>query len=465
MRNPTIGRRDFLGLGVLLGAGAVAGCGVEPTVGASSTVGRRSKYTIEFWNSFTNSEQQSDWTEDYVTAWNDTHPNIQVNLVIKPVANFAQIQQIALAAGAGPDIVYQDGPTQVIPLAKAGQILALDKYAEKYSWKKLILPWAFATSTWDGSLRSLPSELETMVGYYNPATFDKYGWKPPTNLDETEALFEEAAGKGLQPLTAGNADFRPVNEWFVTMLWNHYAGPDALYQALSGKVKWTDPVFVESIELLQNWFRKGYIGVSAADYFTTHFDTCYANLASGKAAMYWSGTWELANLPSYFGPAAHNKEVWTWANLPQLRTGLPPIINELSISGTYSINAKSGDPDAVAQYLGWYFANRKAAAHGLKQLGIEPPPLPFTSSNWLPGTNSNDSRVYDQLTLTTQKGLVGYTTWTFWPPQSDTYIIQELDGVITGGTTARAYCEGLQSVFENELKLGLIPSLFKPASY
>jgi raffinose/stachyose/melibiose transport system substrate-binding protein len=72
-------------------------------------------------------------------------------------------------------------------------------------------------------------------------------------------------------------------------MWNHYAGPDALYQALSGQIKWTDPVFVDAITALNSWFQKGYIGKSVDDYFTYHFPQCYTLLAQQKAAMYLVG--------------------------------------------------------------------------------------------------------------------------------------------------------------------------------
>ena len=352
-----------------------------------------------------------------------------------------------------------------MPLAVAQQILPLDDYAKKYGWKELILPWAFEASTYKGKLWSLPNSYETMVIYYNPATFEKYGWKPPTTLDETENLMKEAMGKGLQPITAGKADWSGVNEWFVTMMWNHYSGPDALYQALSGQIKWTDPVFVDAIALLQKWFKAGYIGQSSQDYFTTHFATAYNNLVQGKGLMYWSGTWEFANLPLYFGKAGHNDQNWTWANVPQMRSEVPKVLNELSIGGTYSINAKSKYPDAVADFLGWYFANKKAATLGLKDFGNEPPPLPLTASDFAPGTNPNYVRVYDELATNSKAGNIGYTTWTFWPPKSDTYIINSFDGIITGSMSPKSYCAGLQEVFSKELAAKLVPPLFKPRAY
>lgn len=456
-------RRRFLTLAGLAGAGlagsgALAGC-------SSGGSGAPGTSTVQFWYAFNNSTEQNFFTSEFIDAFNSSHKKVQVNLTLKTISTLGPATQTALAAGSGPDVVTADGSSQVIPMAKAKQILPLDSYAAKYGWDKLIIPWAFEASRYKGKLWSLPNAYETMLIYFNPATFSKYGWQQPKNLSDLEALMADAHGHGLQPLTAGNADWKGVNEWLVTMMWNHYAGPDALYQALSGKVKWTDPVFVEPITILNNWFQKGYIGKSVDDYFTTHFPQCYTMLAQQKAAMYWSGTWELATLPDYFGKKAGNDQVWSWYATPPLASGIPPVLYELSIGGAYSINANAQNPDAVAQYLAWLFSNRSAFAKGLKQFGQEPPPVHLTAANFPPGTNPNDSRAYEQLGSYSARGLIGYTTWTFWPPKSDTYIINSFENVITRKMTPAQYCSGLQSVFQQEFAQGLVPPLFKPAAY
>ncbi|HUC21738.1 MAG TPA: substrate-binding domain-containing protein [Streptosporangiaceae bacterium] len=459
-RSPLVlNRRSFLGAAGLVAASAgIAACG-------SSAGGSNSGSDITLWTAFTESQQATYFNDTITNPWNKAYPKTPLQVTLKPVNTLAQLQQTAVEAGAGPDILGEDGSSTVVPLAEAKQILPLDGYAEKYGWRDILLPWAFNASTYKGKLWSIPNAYETMLVYYNPATFDKYNWKAPTTLDETEALFEEAHGKGIQPITSGNAGWRGVNEWFVTMFWNHYSGPDALYQALTGQIPWTDPVFVEPLQILQKWFRQGWIGVSSQDYFTTQFATCYTNLASGKALTYWSGTWEFGSLPLYFGAKAHNDATWSWMNVPQMRSDIPPVVNELSIGGTYSINAQAKDPDAVAKFLGWYLANKHAAVVGLKEFGFEPPPITLTTSDWVPGTNPNYSRCYDEMAVNSKAGNIGYTTWTFWPPKSDTYIIDSMDGVITGSSTPAAYCAGLETVFKAELAEGRVPPLFKPRAY
>ena len=455
-----INRRRFLAA-----AGAAAATAGLSACGSSAGSGSAGGRPITTWMSFQEIQQQQYFNEQYVNPWNAANPSTPLQVVVKPTNTLMQLEQTAIGAGSGPDLVLEDGSSTVIPLAQAKQIVPLDSYASKYGWDKILLPWSFDASRWDGRLWSVPNAYETMLMYYNPAVFSQHGWKPPANLQETEALFAEAYGRGIQPITAGNAGYRGANEWFVTMFWNHYSGPDALYQALAGQIPWTDPVFVEPLQLLQKWFSNGWIGGSSQDYFTTQFSTCYTDLVSGKGLTYWSGTWEFANLPLYFGQAGNNDATWTWANIPQLRPEIPAVLNELSIGGTYSINSTAKDPDAVARFLGWYLANKKAAVIGLKDFGNEPPPIPLTASDWVAGTNPNFSRAYDEMAVNSKAGNVGYTTWTFWPPQSDTYIINSMDGVITGSTKPQDYCAGLQSVFKTESAQGKVPPLFKPAAY
>ena len=223
--NRLLSRRQFMagvaGATASLGAASFLNTPLAAALGRRTASGAKSE-PILMWGAFQEIQQEAFFKQQYLNPWNNSHPNMAINLVVKPLNSFAQLQQTAIEAGAGPAVVQEDGSSTVVPLAAAKQILPLDDYAQQYGWKELILPWAFEASTYEGKLWSLPNAYETMVVYHNPATFEKYGWKFPTTLDETEGLMKEALGKGLQPITAGKADWAGVNEWFVTMMWNHY---------------------------------------------------------------------------------------------------------------------------------------------------------------------------------------------------------------------------------------------------
>ena len=46
----------------------------------------------------------------------------------------------------------------------------------------------------------------------------------------------------------------------------------------------------------------------------------------------------------------------------------------------------------------------------------------------------------------------GYTTWTFWPPKSETYLIEEIEKVWAGDMTVEEYLQGLQDIFDDRVR-------------
>ena len=53
----------------------------------------------------------------------------------------------------------------------------------------------------------------------------------------------------------------------------------------------------------------------------------------------------------------------------------------------------------------------------------------------------------------------GYTTWTFWPPKSETYLIEEIEKVWAGEMTAEEYLQGHQEIFDAEREAGAVPPI------
>ena len=130
--------------------------------------------------------------------------------------------------------------------------------ADIHGWADKFAPFALSLGSVDNQLYSLPDEMETLVLYYNKTLFEDNGWTPPTTMDELHALSAEIDEAGVIPFGHANADWRPANEWFVGEYLNHVAGPDKVYQALTGEVDWTDPDFVLAIEMLNEAQQNGW---------------------------------------------------------------------------------------------------------------------------------------------------------------------------------------------------------------
>ncbi len=432
----------------------LAACAPAVAPASDGEAGAAAPITLEHWIGVgsSGSEQAECVIANVIEPYNAMTEGVTVNSVLQP--NWWEAMRTAVAGGGGPDIVGTPGPSFVFEMAQSGQLLPLSEYADKLGWADVIAPWALSLGLVDGELYSIPNELETLVLYYNKTLFEANGWTPPTTIDEMVALATEIEAAGIIPFAHSNAEWRPTNEWFAGEFLNHVAGPDNVYLALTGQKPWTDPEFVQAIELLtmmqqEDWFMGG-----LDRYYTATDDERRVTLADGKAAMSIEGTWLLGTIGNYFGEEAGNANEWDVAPMPSISG---EAIYDLGIGSTYSINKASLNPDAAADFLTYYFSS-DTQAKLLTECGVAPAPVPLTEEQ-LTGLDPRPARTYAGLAAASDAGDYGYTTWTFWPPKSDVYIYEEIEKVWAGQMTVEQYLQGLQDLFQQELEAGDIPPI------
>lgn len=387
-----------------------------------------------------------------IDPYNEMTEGVTVNVTLQP--NVWEATRTAAAGGGGPDILITPGPSFVFEMAAAGQVLPLNDYATELGWDQVFAPWALSLGEVDGQLYSVPHELETLILYYNKTLFEEKGWEPPTTIDELMALSEQIAAEDIIPFSHANAEWRPANEWFVGEFLNHAAGPDNVYLALTGQKSWTEPEFVQALEYLNTMQANGWFMGGLDRYYTATVDERLTAFGEGRAAMNIEGSWALNNMATYFGEAAGNENEWDWVPMPSM-DGTP--IFDLGMGSTYSINAATEHPDAVADFLTYYFSPEAQAA-ALVNCDMAPAPVPITE-DMLVGLDARKAAVFAGLAAASQEGNYGYTTWTFWPPKSDVYIYEEIEKVWAGQMTTEEYLQGLDDLFQEELEAGDIPPI------
>jgi len=391
--------------------------------------------------------------DEGIAPYNDINDKgITIEAIAQP--NNWDAVRTAVSGGGGPDIVITPGPSYVAEMAAAGQLLPLDEYAEKFGWSEQFYPWAMSLGKVDGKLYSIPHEIEALVLFYNKTVFEEHGWQPPATMDEFLALAEEIKQAGLIPLAGGNAEWRPTNEWYLTEFFNAYAGPEKVYKALKGEIPWTDPDFAAGVNLLTDAMQKGYWQGGLENYYTAMGDEVNTMFGAGEAAMMLTGSWSFGDWERYFGEAAGNSNDWDWVPTPS-RTGEHSF--SLGIGSTYSINSASEHPEAAAEFLTYYFSPENQG-NIMSKCGVAPAPINITEKE-LQGLDPRRVDFITQLSEAAAAGDIGYTTWTFWPPQSDVYIYEEIEKVWAGTMTTEQYLEGLNDLFQKELADGSVPPI------
>ena len=355
---------------------ALASCGPaateEPVVDepVDEPVAPVEKTTVTMWTDPPGGgEAATCLAESVIEPFNEQSDTIVVEVVYQPEAWDAI--RTALAGGAGPDIVDTPGPTFVYELVQAGQLMALDEFADEFGWEELFVPWALSLGEVEGELYSIADELETLILYYNTAVFEEHGWEPPTTWDEVDVLGEAMVEAGIIPFSHGNGDWRPANEWFVGEYLNHVAGPDKVYQALTGEIPWTDPDFVRSIELLDEHQQKGWYMGGLEFYYTTGWDDYIIALASGEAAMKIEGTWVAGALIEAIETGEYGDNDWDWVPVPSTSG---EAIFDLGMGHTWSVNKQAADPRAAAEFLTYFYAP-EVQARRFRDCGLVPGPV------------------------------------------------------------------------------------------
>jgi raffinose/stachyose/melibiose transport system substrate-binding protein len=448
-------RRAFLGASA--GAAGVlalyaAGCG-----GSGSNP---SHPNVSMWT-YVLPEELEQWDTDYVQPrFEKLSPGATFEIVNKG-NNQAQILQTALAASSGPTVIFDD-PTFIYSSQEAGYLAPLDGYAKKYDWSDKFLSWAYDLCKFDGKLYAVPERFESMIMLYSPPALSEKGWSVPKTHDDLVALCEEAEKAGMIPLAGGSADWHPATEWWLTIWWNSFTGPGLFYEALTGKAKFTDAGFVEAVESLKMFFEKGWIGGGAEQFFATQSATALVQVANGEAVFAPTGSWAFLESDSYFEGAP-----WDWAPMPPLSDAVDRPVFPLSVGAMCGLNAKAdkSELDAGAAFLDIYQADAAVSANGLanvnRAFGCLKAPANILPSN----TPKQLSSFYEQLSKESERGSFGFTTWTFLPPETDTYAYTAMEKVLLGQLEPADFCQNVQTRFEKERAAGNVVAAPKPTAF
>jgi raffinose/stachyose/melibiose transport system substrate-binding protein len=355
--------------------------------------------------------------------------------------------------------VQTAGPAYLTAIANAGQVLPLDGFAETYKWKERFLPALLNTGVYGGKLYALPRDYESMHLFYNKDVFSQNGWKPPTNRAEFEQVADAALAKGIIPFGAGNADWKGVNEWLVTVFFNNVAGPDNVRKALSGELPWTAPPFVEAVELSKAWYNKGYFG---KNYFSLTIEQSFLQVVNGKAAMALNCTWSFGTKSYGMSKPDTAMDV---APIPGLSAAVPGSLHHLACGATLSIAKSSQNPEGAAAVFEFmltrqFYQEMNRDWPGKWALPVKDLPPETLKGIGYPMFENTITAMHDAF----DKGQYGYTTWTFWPGATNGYLIEGIEQVWLNRVTSGAYLSRIQTLFAQELKEGKVPPLPQRAS-
>ena len=145
------------------------------------------KVVLTFWNGFTGGDRPS--YEALVKEFNETHPDIEVQMDIQPWDTLGQKLPAALATGQGPDLSTPDYNVGTIwQYASSGLIAPLDDlYGAGVNQidKNVMAAKVIEGFSRDGHIWAAPANMATLLLYYNKDLLAHARIaNPPTTMEE-----------------------------------------------------------------------------------------------------------------------------------------------------------------------------------------------------------------------------------------------------------------------------------------
>ncbi|WP_339183978.1 extracellular solute-binding protein [Oceanobacillus sp. FSL W7-1293] len=140
-------------------------------------------------------------------------------------------------------------------------------------------------------LYALPVEMNIEGFWYNKQIFEEQGLDIPETWDELLEVSETLENAGVQPFSVAGKERWPITRYINGYIIRYY-GTDAMERVSNGELNMTDEGFIEAAQTIQDMGDKGYFGQGVN---TVDADTALDSFLQGNAAMYYSGSWDVAN--------------------------------------------------------------------------------------------------------------------------------------------------------------------------
>ena len=246
------------------------------------------KVVLKYWNGFTGPDGAA--LEALVKQFNDSHPNIEVQMDIMPWDSLFQKLLTSMTVGGEPDLAafsFRNMPEY----AKAGVLMPLDDLYGPSGIDPQTLPPAYLDIIkYDGKYYGAPMNFATLMMYYNKDLFKAAGLdpeNPPKTWEEwtaaVEKLTKDENGDG-KPEQYGLvlADHETIPMWPI-LVWGNggkYISDDGAKSMLD------DPKTIEAFQLWGEMVAKQ--GISPVGLTGGEADKLFE---TGKAAMEMNGPW------------------------------------------------------------------------------------------------------------------------------------------------------------------------------
>lgn len=315
---------------------SLAGC-------SSAAKSKNEKTTLSFMVVGTEADPYIDGFKTIVDRFNQENEyNVTIEMTAYENEQHKTKLTTLMAADAAPDIFYTYELAFLKPFVDANKVADITSYFDADpEWKNSFMGGTLDVLSYDGKNYGVPTESVIGVMFYNKEIFEKYGLTIPNTYDEFLTICETLKSNDIIPMTLACSDAW-IPAQFVQQLSAGIGGGQFFFDVCDGKANWNDPINVKAAEEMlkmaqAGYFQEGYLGTSPEE--------SVALYTSGKAAMYFQGTWDTGLLlDSEVGPV-------TGAFVMPAFDSQYSNFSLGSVDGSFAISSKCQNKDAAVALL------------------------------------------------------------------------------------------------------------------
>jgi raffinose/stachyose/melibiose transport system substrate-binding protein len=274
---------------------ASSGTGTEKIISPSSAEDPKLSKKIKILSIWPEDNDNGVLLTDIFDAYKKENPNFDYDYELVSSSDLRQKVTTLAASNDLPDIFVYESGKPILDLVSADKIMDTGSILEQFNCSDKLSPSAVSllkNLSGTDKLYDLPLGLNIEGFWYNKALFKKAHVDVPETWNDFEQVLSKLKAAGIQPLAAGGSD-----KWGVTRLINAYlvrtAGADAMKKAAADPARYTDAPYVAAAKKIQDWAKAGYFGIGVT---TVDMNTAGSMLLTGKAAIFYNGSWFASNL-------------------------------------------------------------------------------------------------------------------------------------------------------------------------
>ena len=320
--------------------------GVVPVAAQDTTV-------LTVWDVWTR-DVENEMGEALAAEFEAAHPGVDVQRTPYLFDDLMTTLPLSLSDEGGPDVAaVNQGRTSMGALVKAGLILPLNEYADKYGWWDRYAPVLHARNSFtedgsvygEGNMYGMSNTAEVVGAYYWKQAFEDLGLEIPTTFAEFETLLQTIKDAGRTPIAFGSLDGWPaIHEYSAIQhpLSTVKAIDDFIFRREGAT--FVDDANLTAAQKLVSWVDAGYFpdGFEGLSYDNGDVQTLFL---SGEAVLWITGSWMTSVLVAESG-----EDKIGFFVIPPADAENPP----LAIGGVgipFGISARSANPDLAAEYI------------------------------------------------------------------------------------------------------------------